>query len=437
MWNTSIANDRNEQTCPFCGLACDDLIIEPKPGTTPRVANGCARARHLFGEAFAATQTQPRIGGTPAPLDAVLDHCAGLLRQARAPLFAGLATDVNGMRATLALADLCGAQLDHVNGDALFRNLLVLQDSGWLTTTLTEVRNRADLVVVVGSRCFEGFPRLVERVFCPPDALFAPPRQRQVVLAGPWSGRPLPAGIPPENLTVLEVAPGQLAGFAGMLRGLIAGRVVDTQALAGVDGGQVQALAERLRAARYSVLAWSAAEFDFPHAELTVQGLVEVVRDLNETTRAAALPLAGTLGDVTANQVCTWQTGYPLRTDLQQGFPRYDPALNRHQDLLARGESDLLLWLSAISPSALPPPADVPTIVLGHPAMTLDRPPDAFVPVGIPGVDHPGHFYRTDAACPLPLGKLRESGLPPVARIMGLLGERLRDADAAGNDARC
>ena len=428
MWNTGIASEREEQTCPFCGLACDDLAVDPQTGGIPRISNGCDRAQDLYGKALAATHAQPSIDGVRAPLAEALDRCAALLGEARAPLFAGLATDVNGMRETLALADLCGATLDHLNGDAMFRNLLVLQDGGWLTTTLTEVRNRADLVVVAGVRCFESFPRLVERVLCPPEALFAPPPQREVVLAGPWNGRPLPAGIPPENVTVLDVAPGQLAGLAGILRGLIAGRPVNAGALPGVDGRRLEALAGRLRAARYSVLAWSAAEFDFPHAELTVQGFVELVRDLNETTRAAALPLAGTLGDVTTNQVCNWQTGYPLRTDLQQGFPRYDPVLNRHQDLLARGESDLLVWVSALSPDAVPPATEVPTIVLGHPAMTFDAPPDVSIPVGIPGVDHPGHWYRTDAVCPLPLGQLRESGLPPVARIMGLLGERLRNA---------
>ena len=99
--------------------------------------------------------------------------------------------------------------------------------------------------------------------------------------------------------------------------------------------------------------------------------------------------------------------------------------LNRYQDLLSRRESDLLLWVSAISRHAVPPPTDLPTILLGHPGMEPAEIPECFVAVGIPGVDHPGHWYRTDAACPLPLGQLRESGLPSVARIMGLLSQRL------------
>ncbi|MFZ0791915.1 MAG: formylmethanofuran dehydrogenase subunit B [Chromatiaceae bacterium] len=425
MWIAKAADRQDAVTCPFCGLACDDLSVQLDAGSLLALSNGCTIAQREFAEGLEGEDAPPRIRGQVVPMEDALDRCTELLRQAQAPLIGGLATDVNGMRAVLALADRCGATLDHANGDALFRNLLVLKDGGWFTTTFTEVRNRADLILVVGTQCFERFPRLIERVLFPPDALFSPPADRALVLIGPWDQDSLPADVRALNPTVIPVALSELAGLAGLLRGLIAGRPVRTQALRGIHDGVLESLAGRLREARYSVVTWTAAELDFPHAELTVQALVELVRDLNQTTRSAALPLAGTLGDITVNQVCTWQTGYPLRTGLSQGQPRHEPLLNRYSDLLARGETDLLLWVSALSRQAMPPASEVPTILLSQALIEQAAPPEVQIPVGVPGIDHPGHWYRSDSVCPLPLGRLRPSGMPSVAEVLTRLDERL------------
>lgn len=426
MWQTDPAGNQGSLTCPFCGLACDDLRVDHAADGRPRLANGCDLAQASFAAAMDAVPESPQIAGRPVSLEEAVAHAAGLLYAARAPLFGGLVTDVNGMRAILGLADRCGALLDHVNGDALFRNLLVLQDGGWMTATLTEVRNRADLILVVGTQCLTRFPRLMERVLFPPEALFSSPAQRALVLLGPWGQDALPAEVLAANPTLIHCERSELAGVSGLLRGLIAGRPVRADAIPGLVGAQLEDLAKRLLAARYAVVTWAAAELDFPHAELTVQAFVELVRDLNRTTRAAALPLAGTLGDVTVNQVCTWQTGYPLRSGRQQGRLRYEPWLYRYQDILARDQCDLLLWVQSL-PAAAPVPATArPTIVLGHPGLTVDRVPEVLIPVGLPGIDHPGHWFRSDAVCPLPLGQVRDAGLPSVARVIALLNERLR-----------
>ena len=425
MWKTE--DDADSLTCPFCGLACDDLRVTAA-AQGPVLANGCETARDRFAAVIGEGAGTPAVQGQPVGLEAALAHAASLLGAARAPLFGGLVTDVNGMRTCLELADRCGALLDHAGGDGLFRNLLVLQDGGWMTATLTEVRNRADLILIAGRQSLERFPRLWERVLAPAEALFSPPEQRTFVLLGPWDRAQLPAEVAAVQPIVMPLPLTALAGAAALLRGLIAGRPVRADAIDGIAAEQLRALAERLRQARYAVVVWAAAELDFPHAELTVQTLVELVRDLNRTTRAAALPLAGTLGDVTANQVCTWQTGYPLRSGRQQDRLRYEPILFRHQDLIAGDECDLLLWVQAL-PGAEPPRTGRPTIVLGHPGMTLTEAPDVFIPVGLPGIDHPGHWYRSDAVCPLPLGQVRDLGLISVAQVIQRLAARLAPAD--------
>jgi formylmethanofuran dehydrogenase subunit B len=432
MWNNKIKQTTSRFTCPGCGLSCDDLKIELSDGRLKSMDNGCELARDFFDNAFNQADAHPLIEGRQTSLEEALTYGAERLRSAASPLFTGLATDVNGMRSILTLADRCGATLDHLNGDAMFRNIRVVQDNGWFATTFTEVRNRADLILLVGSQCLARFPRLVERVLRPRESLFTGDDERQLVLLGPWKHDSLPGELAALNPTLIPLEIESLPDAVGMLRGLIAGRPVDLDRHH--QGEALVALAGQLKAAKYSVVCWSAAELELPHAELTVLGLAELAKALNVSSRSAALPLAGSQADITSNQVCTWQLGYPLRSRLQRGYPEHDPVLNRWQDLIERGESDLLLWVSSLSPQALPPPCDTPTIVLGHPGMVFEEPPSLYIPVGVPGIDHPGHWYRSDAVCPLPLGQLRDVGLPSVSRIVNLLNQGLQPASGTAEE---
>jgi formylmethanofuran dehydrogenase subunit B len=208
------------------------------------------------------------------------------------------------------------------------------------------------------------------------------------------------------------------------LRALIAKRPLQVCGIEGVDINTLQNLARRLQQADYSVVAWAASELDFPHAALTVENLVELVRSLNETTRSAALPLGGSQGDVTANEVCVWQSGRPLRTAFGRGHPEHDAVMFNYRRLLSQG-ADALLWLSSFLPETPPPDADIPLVVLGHPKISLVQPPTVYIPVGIPGVDHAGHIYRSDAVVSLPLRQLRESRLPAASEILQAIIERL------------
>jgi formylmethanofuran dehydrogenase subunit B len=147
--------------CPFCGLVCDDLVVRNEAGRLSVRANGCPIA--IAGFARAPLTGQARIGVRPVDRSEAIDEAARLLAAAKLPLLGGLATDVAGIRAAASLADRIGGVLDHMNSAASMRNMLVLQDGGWVITTLSEVRNRADLLVVAGGDNSRRFTRFLER----------------------------------------------------------------------------------------------------------------------------------------------------------------------------------------------------------------------------------------------------------------------------------
>lgn len=413
-------------TCPFCGLLCDDLTIERTgEGRLNASQNGCQKSVTFFGR---VPQTpSARVGGKPVELGAAVARAAEILGKANLPLIAGLGTEVQGMRAVMSLADKSGAVLDHMNSNGFMRNIQVVQNSGWQICTLAEVRNRVDLLVIVGTDIVSVFPRFFEREIWNKDNMFGQDNAgREIVYLG---GRDIDtsAGVAPDGRKpdVLPCDLDRLPDVISALRALVTGKKLHATEVAGIATSDLEKLAERLKAAQYSVITWAAAPLNFPHAELTVQNITELVKLLNKTTRSNGLPLGGIEGDMNANQVSTWISGYPTRTSYARTYPEHDPYHFSTDRLLSSSETDALLWISTFNPDRTPPQTDLPTVVFGHADMKPQKEPDVFIPVGMPGADHKGIMFRTDNVVSLPLEQLRASTLPTLAEVLTAIEQAL------------
>jgi formylmethanofuran dehydrogenase subunit B len=201
------------------------------------------------------------------------------------------------------------------------------------------------------------------------------------------------------------------------LSALIAGKALQATEIAGIKTSDLQNLAERLKAAKYSVVTWVSSDLSFNHAELTVQSITELAIKLNAKTRSSGLPLGGSEGDYSVNQASTWTSGYPTRNRFARKFPEYDPYQFSSEKMLANGEADVLLWISTLNPDKTPPATKAPSIVIGHANMTV-KDADVFIPVGTPGIDHKGTMFRTDSSVSLPLSQLRTSELPSLGEVI-------------------
>ncbi len=409
---------------PFCGVGTDDLKIKVDGKRITLLENGCAVNTPAFEQPV--SDTSPRISGQPVDLQAAVDKSAEILGRSQLPLVSGLSTDVNGMRAALELADNIGAITDNMNFTAAMRNLLVLQDSGWMNTTLAEVKNRVDLLVIIGTDIDALFPRFFENYVWNEDALFCQDTsKRQVVYVGKGPSGSASTSPNGNAARVLACQLPDLPEVIAVLRALVNGNPIKVSSVGGIQVTELQTLADQLKQASYGVVTWAASEFKFSQAELTVQNMCEMVKDLNKETRCSGLPLGGKNGDQTSFQVSGWQTGYPSRVNFSDGFPAYDPYLNSTEQRLADGSADALLWVSSFNIDNTPPPTDISTIVLGRSGMTFDKEPDVFIPIGTPGIDHSGHAYRNDNVVAVRLRKLRDAGLPSASDVLSAIHQAL------------
>lgn len=183
-----------------------------------------------------------------------------------------------------------GGVVDHMHGRAQFRNVQAFQDGGWVTTTLSEVRNRADLIVLAGTDASR-YPRFFERCLAPASQ-FGELTRKVVVLGDPVPSIPVMDGV---SVSSIPIDAGRLGELFAVMRASLAGMPTRAADVAGVSIGQIEALLADMRAARYGVLVWNAAELDFPQADLTIQSAVNLVKDLNQATRWSGLPLGATM----------------------------------------------------------------------------------------------------------------------------------------------
>ena len=381
-------------TCPACGLLCDDVLIENNNNKIKVLTKGCKKAVHFFEQPLNDISAQ--INGKSVTLQQAITHTAKLLKASQQPLFAGLSTDVQGFRALYNLAQKTNARLQHINAQSTARNMKVLQSTGWQTTTLTEVKNRADMIVCIGSDVVSHNPRFFERFVWTKDAMFVESEKREVIFIGENIDIKAEISSITTPSSLLACSAVDLPEITLVLRALVAGKALKATQVAGIKVSELQAVADKLKAAKYAVLAWVAKDLDFNHAELTIQNITETVAILNQTTRAAALPLGGSDGDTTANNANTWLSGLALN----------DAVI----------EHDLMIWVNSFSAEKVPPQTNKPLIIIGN--SNIDCEANVFIPIATPGLDCSGTLFRVDSSVVLPLKKNRENDLPTLRKVV-------------------
>jgi len=402
-------------TCPFCPLLCDGFGVDRSTVPWRLVGSDCPRALHGLSRFEPAPAASPSVDGRPVELDAAIAAAAGILARARQPLFGGLGSDVAGARALYRLACATGAISDAAGGAALMHALRALQDRGQFTTTLAEVRTRADVIVCLGASPTARYPEFFRRVGIG-EALVA---QRHIAFVGAEVDAALARADRSSSESIaLE---DDLYVTTALLAALVARRAVPNAPRA------LAALAERLLAARYGVIVLDSAALP-RHGALIYEVVERLVATLNLDTRAALLPLAGADGASTVNQVFAWLSGLPLRSRAGALGLEHEPVLFDAERLLADGAVDALLWIASYGTEPAPPACDLPRIVLGHPATAPQATTQGsvFIPVATPGIGAAGHVFRTDGVVLMPLAPLHDGPLPSAAEVLVRLDAALR-----------
>jgi formylmethanofuran dehydrogenase subunit B len=355
------------------------------------------------------------VDGAAATLETAAAAAARLLEQARLPLVAGLATDVEGARAAISLAEKLRGAYDHMLSECVLRDLDVMRQAGQFVTTPNEARVRADCVVLIGANLTTAWPDMLERLNLTAPARFdAEQKPRKLIWIGPGRGEAAAlAGV-----TEIAAPSAEIPGLLAALRAGVAGHKISKgtpleRKLAGV--------ADALKAARFGVCIWSGESI----GRLTIEMIYGLLLDLNQTTRFSGLPIASGANAMGVAHTSGWMTGFPMRTGFGRGYPEHDTYRFEANRLVDSGEADVALWIAAYGQEAPRWKRQIPLVAIATPTTRFAYPPKVRIDVGTPGIDHECVEFVQNLATLGVTDAKSASTAPQAAAVIRLIDQNL------------
>ncbi|QDT48726.1 Formyltransferase/hydrolase complex Fhc subunit B [Symmachiella dynata] len=406
--------------CTKCGCVCDDLQVSVENGRIQAVSGACELSESWFLEQDSQQPASAAINQKPVEIHTAIEHATDLLKKSQAPLIFGLSrSSSEGQRAAVQLADTVGAIIDTTASLCHAPSIMAIQHVGESTSSLGEIKNRADLVIFWGVDPVISHPRHFERYSVDPVGEFVPNGRSDRTVIVIDSERTQTADAAD---IFLQVEPGTDFEMIWALRSLLRGERPAEDAYSGIPIDQLTELADRMKSCRCGVVFFGLGLAHQQLGHLNVEALLRLVTDLNAHTRFHARRMR-MHGDVTgADCVLCWQTGYPFGVNLGRGYPRYNPGEYSANDLLERGEVDLCLLVGGESVPHMSPAArryleTIPTILLDYPTLPVHFQPQVQFTTAVYGVHLPGVVYRMDEV-PIPLRQVLPASYPSDAEIL-------------------
>ena len=404
--------------CLGCGCLCDDIIVEVNSGRIVTAEQACPLGMAWFlADPDRDGWPSARIEGVACEAAEALDRAAAILSEAQSPLVLGLVGgSLEAQAAAVAIADRIGAAIDPSSSADSLPRWRAIQRIGFVSATLGEVRDRADVVVFWDVDPVTSHPRHLERY------------------SGDAVGRFVPDGRVGRTLVVIAAAPSPTTATADRVflvtpqdRGdlLASLRAVVRGDHRGQIDERVRSLGNLLLSARYGAWFFGPESGRGPEESAVVEEMFKLVRDLNAKTRFVALTLGGPGNAAGSENVLTWQSGAPLAVDFSKGHPRFLPDEATAERLLTSGEADAALivaddprrFLSRVALDAL---GRIPTVAIA----SEEFPASVAMLSARPGIEGGGTVIRSDGAT-LPLRPPLPSRFPTDRQWLEALDSRL------------
>ena len=428
--NTKIVENA---TCTFCGCVCDDMIltVDLDEKRITKAKNACVLGRAWFAEHTIEQAPAALISGKEASVEEAIEEAARILANARFPITYGLSdTTCEAQRQAVAISDIIRGNIDTTTSVCHGPSGLAFQGVGESTMTLGEVKNRADLVIYWGGNPAESHPRHFGRYAVTAKGMFTPggKKDRTIVLV---DVRRTPSA-PAANIFI-QLKPGKDFELLWALRALVKGRRLDPsiEEITGVSLELMQELVDKMKSCRYGVLFFGMGLTMTRGRHFNSGALLALATDLNEFTHFVAKPVRGH-GNVTgADNVVSWQTGYPFGVNFSRGYPRFNPGEFTTVDTLSRGDADAALIIASDPASNFPKAAiehlhRIPVIALDTKVTATTTLARVAFRTATYGINTGGTVYRMDDV-PITLRQAFESPFPSDEEILKAIRKRVHE----------
>ncbi len=449
-------------SCPVCGCLCDDIELDIEKNVITKVKNACSMGESKFLGFSQHRPVKPLIRKNGELVEAswneAIKKAAEALADASYPVLYGWSnTSCEAIRMGVELAEEIGGVIDNTSTVCHGPSVLSIQDIGFPTCTLGQVRHRADLIIYWGCNPWSAHPRHIERYTNFTEGRFrssewehylstlgayrTQKRMQRIAKLTGAIGQVCAPEAPkvekkmehlPEDLRrkkrkmiVIDVRRTRTADIADCffqvepnkdyelleaLRALVRNEEIDVDTVAGIPVGVLEELADVMVSSEFGMLFFGVGLTMSAGKLRNIDAALCLTRDMNQFTKFLIMPMRGHYNVTGANVVSSWQTGYPYAVDLSRGYPRYNPGETTVTDILSRGENDATLVIAS-DPVAHFPKSSVehlvknPLIVIDSETSATALMADVAFPSAVAGVEAEGTAYRMDMV-PIPLKKV-------------------------------
>ena len=399
--------------CPFCSLHCDDLeisVYDNKLSVKNNIPKSCAsKFEQLNQPKF--REMSCTIKGRPCETRKAYQHARQHIKESKETIFLNSSVDVNITRESLSSASKVNGIIDHINSSIFLKNISIYQRRGYMATSLTEIKNKSDAIIVFSNNLFKTYPRLMEKYLAANNSFSINPKNKKIFVIGRQTNNKKDCNIRDKRITYIDYNNKNVSELLSSL--------ANKKNTSSISNKVFNKLLATIEKCTYLSILWATSEFnDYRDCNEIIYNISAYVVSLNKVVRAACLSLAGNDGDVSFSQTLGWMSGFPSRIKFTGNYFEYDKDSYNATQLINLGNSNLVIYLNTLSEKKLILNKKNKNIVIGRPSTKYNIEPDVFIPCGIPGVDFKGHIFRTDNVVSLPLSSLRLSQSKSAQQVL-------------------
>lgn len=388
--------------CTFCGCCCDDLEVELDGEKIINVKNACAISIEKFKHVESNRILSPMIRKNGKLLkvsfEEAINKAAEILSKSNYPLLYGWSsTSCEANRVGIELAEVLGGVIDNTTTTCHGPSILGTHEIGESTSSLGEIKHRADLIIYWGCNPVHAHPRHMTRYTLLAKGKFRKSRKERKLIV--IDVRKTDTAKLADEF--IQIAPNQDYEFISALRMAIKGEEIEQESVAGIPVDKIEELADEMISCEYGALFFGLGLTMSAGKHRNVDAALSLVRDLNARTKFVIMPMRGHFNVRGANEVSTWQTGYPFAVDFSHGYPRYNPGETSAVDILAREECDSALIVASDPLSNFP--FSIAKYLTKIPVITIDpcftataSISEVVIPSAFVGIEEKGSIYRMD-----------------------------------------
>ena len=398
--------------CPFCGCLCDDIIVEVEGNEIKSVENACRFGAHRFLAIKHNRIKKPliRVGDEfkEVSYEEAIDKAVEILLNAKKPLLYGFSsTSCEVHEVVIELAELLGAVIDNTASVCHGPSVLAIQEVGYPSVTLGEVKNRADLVIYWACNPMHAHPRHMSRYSIFPMGMFRDKGrlEREIVVVDVRKTETAELAD-----WFIKVDPGYDFEVLNALRTILHKGDIQKEEVGGVTKEELKKLVEKMKSCRFGVIFFGVGLTMSRGKHRNIFEAINLVRDLNRYTKFSIMAMRGHYNVTGFNEVLTWETGFPFAVDFTRGYPWYNPGETDANSLLQARDVDAVLVIASDPAAHFPREsvrylAKIPLIVIDPFESLTSKIADVVIPSKVVGVEEEGSAYRMDGV-PLRLKKV-------------------------------